>query len=394
MKKLAFCFVILLMSMVARADEVITVSAKNSDISANLDLKVVAKLFGEAKNLEEFEMMLNNPDSAFVNLDLNGDGQVDYIRVIETHNGSQHLIVLQSVLAVDIYQDVATIFVEKDEATNQVSVQVIGDEYLYGSNYIIEPVYVYRPVIYDWFWSPYWTCWNSPWYWGYYPLGWRPWACVPVIVYIDRCHYHCQQHTLCSFRYTQTARPSSRTMGEGVRRNDFAQAQPQRAFAARNSGVTNARQLENSARATATTARRPVATARPAATAQRATATTATRAKSTTTAQRAATTTQRSSTSTAQRATTTTQRATTTTQRASTSTAQRATTTTQRSSTTATRTPTATNSSQRVSTSTRTTSSYPSGTYSGGSSRSGGSMGGGSMGGGSSRSGGGASTRR
>lgn len=384
MKKLAFCFVILLMSMVARADEVITVSAKNSDISANLDLKVVAKLFGEAKNLEEFEMMLNNPDSAFVNLDLNGDGQVDYIRVIETHNGNQHLIVLQSVLAVDIYQDVATIFVEKDEATNQVSVQVIGDEYLYGSNYIIEPVYVYRPVIYDWFWSPYWTCWNSPWYWGYYPLGWRPWACVPVIVYIDRCHYHCQQHTLCSFRYTQTARPSSRTMGEGVRRNDFAQAQPQRAFAARNSGVTNARQLENSARATATIARRPVATARPAATAQRATATTATRAKSTTTAQRA-TTTQRASTSTAQRATTTTQRS-------STSTAQRA-TTTQRSSTTATRTPTAT-SSQRVSTSTRTTSSYPSGTYSGGSSRSGGSMGGGSMGGGSSRSGGGASTRR
>ena len=388
MKKLAFCFVILLMSMVARADEVITVSAKNSDISANLDLKVVAKLFGEAKNLEEFEMMLNNPDSAFVNLDLNGDGQVDYIRVIETHNGSQHLIVLQSVLAVDIYQDVATIFVEKDEATNQVSVQVIGDEYLYGSNYIIEPVYVYRPVIYDWFWSPYWTCWNSPWYWGYYPLGWRPWACVPVIVYIDRCHYHCQQHTLCSFRYTQTARPSSRTMGEGVRRNDFAQAQPQRAFAARNSGVTNARQLENSARATATTARRPVATARPAATAQRATATTATRAKSTTTAQRATAT-----TATRAKSTTTAQRATTTTQRASTSTAQRATTTTQRSSTTATRTPTAT-SSQRVSTSTRTTSSYPSGTYSGGSSRSGGSMGSGSMGGGSSRSGGGASTRR
>ena len=232
----------------AFADEVVTVSANNADISANLDLKIVAKLFGEAKNLEEFETMLNNPDSAFVNLDLNGDGQVDYIRVIETNQGYKHLIVLQAVLAIDIYQDVANIYVEKDEATNQVSVQVIGDEYLYGTNYIIEPVYVYRPIIYDWFWSPYWTCWNSPWYWGYYPMWWYPWACVAPVVYINHCYACCQHHSVCSFRYTQTARASSRTMGDGIRRNDFAQAQPQRSFNARNSGVTNARQLENTVR--------------------------------------------------------------------------------------------------------------------------------------------------
>lgn len=76
---------------------------------------------------------------------------MDYLRVIETADNNRHLVVIQAVLAKDIYQDVASIFVEKDEK-NQITVQVVGDEYIYGENYIIEPVYIYRPVIYDWFW--------------------------------------------------------------------------------------------------------------------------------------------------------------------------------------------------------------------------------------------------
>ena len=61
----------------ARADETITVTANNADISANLDLKAVATLFGQAKNLEEFEQALNSEDSRISNLDLNADGIVD-----------------------------------------------------------------------------------------------------------------------------------------------------------------------------------------------------------------------------------------------------------------------------------------------------------------------------
>ena len=99
---------------IARADQTVTVTATNSDISQDLDLKTVATLFGQAKDLEQFEQMLNNPDSAFSNLDLNGDGNVDYLRVIETADQSRHLVVIQAVLAKDVYQDVASIFVEKD----------------------------------------------------------------------------------------------------------------------------------------------------------------------------------------------------------------------------------------------------------------------------------------
>ena len=68
----------------ARADETVTVTATSSDISENLDLKTVATLFGQSKDLEEFEKNLNDPKSALSNLDLNGDGDVDYLRVIET----------------------------------------------------------------------------------------------------------------------------------------------------------------------------------------------------------------------------------------------------------------------------------------------------------------------
>ena len=130
-----------LMSALLWADETITVTATSSDVSENLNLKTVASLFGQVKDLDEFEQLLNNPDSAYSNLDLNGDGDVDYLRVVETADGNKHLVVIQAVLAKDIYQDVASIYVEKDEA-EQVVVQVVGDEYVYGVNYIIEPVYI------------------------------------------------------------------------------------------------------------------------------------------------------------------------------------------------------------------------------------------------------------
>ena len=245
MKRLTYLFAILLISSaVAWADETITVTATNSDISANLDLKVVAKLFGEAKDLEDFEKKLNDPQQALVNLDLNGDGDVDYIRVIETTSGNKHLIVLQAVLAKDIYQDVASIYVEKDEANN-VSVQIIGDEYIYGTNYVIEPVYIYRPVIYDWFWSPYWTCWYSPWYWNYWPGWWRPYACIGYHDYYHHCYDFHHHHYGCSFHYAKEARPGTHRMAEGVSRRDYATSHVDNSFDKRNVGVTNARQLES-----------------------------------------------------------------------------------------------------------------------------------------------------
>mgnify|MGYP003520159797 CR=1 FL=1 len=107
-----------------------TINAMNSEISDNLDLRAVASIFGDSENLEDFERRLNDPKSQISNLDLNEDNQVDYMRVIETIEGNTHIIVIQSVLGRDTFQDVASIEVEKDR-NDRIQVQVVGDVYMY-----------------------------------------------------------------------------------------------------------------------------------------------------------------------------------------------------------------------------------------------------------------------
>ena len=235
----------LMMSTWLWADENITVTATSSDVSENLNLRTVATLFGQAKDLEEFEALLNNPDSAYSNLDLNGDGDVDYLRVVETADGSKHLVVIQAVLAKDIYQDVASIFVDKDEEET-VTIQVVGDEYVYGTNYIIEPVYLYRPLIYDWFWGASWVAWHSPYYWDYYPHWWHRHHCIDPFLYWDHCYWHHYHHPRCSYRTAHHHHPHFHSMHHAVRRNDMAVRHPERSFATRNASrsVQNARALE------------------------------------------------------------------------------------------------------------------------------------------------------
>lgn len=235
----------------AWADQTVTVTATNADISENLDLKTVATLFGQAKDLEQFEQMLNNPDSAFSNLDLNGDGDVDYLRVIETADQERHLIVIQAVLAKDIYQDVASIFVEKDPASEAVTVQVIGDEYIYGADYIIEPVYIYRPMIYDWFWGPSWVAWHSPFYWDYWPVWWHPYHCIAHHLYWEHLYWYHHHYPVCAFRTGHHYHPHYAPMRDRVTRSDYATRHPERSFASRNASAryTNARDIDRNRQA-------------------------------------------------------------------------------------------------------------------------------------------------
>ena len=250
MRRLFLFFILSTIGMwslsILRADQTVTVTATNSDISQDLDLKTVATLFGQAKDLEQFEQMLNNPDSAFSNLDLNADGNVDYLRVIETADQNRHLVVIQAVLAKDVYQDVASIFVEKDPESEAVTVQVIGDEYIYGSDSIIEPVYIYRPVIYDWFWGASWVCWHSPFYWDYWPTWWHPYHCIAHHLYWDHCYWHHHHYPICTYRTGHHYHAHYRPMRETVSRADYATRHPERSFATRNASrnYNNARAIE------------------------------------------------------------------------------------------------------------------------------------------------------
>ena len=167
----------------------------------NLNLYAVMNLFQESQTLEEFERKLNEENSRINNLDLNGDNFVDYITVNDFVDGNVHNIVLRVALNRFENQDVAVFTVERFR-NGAVQIQLIGDEALYGKNYIIEPIYAetpnpgyrgnsykknnttvvtttyyevaYWPVI-RFIYQPSYIVWQSSWYWGYYPVYWNPW---------------------------------------------------------------------------------------------------------------------------------------------------------------------------------------------------------------------------
>ena len=160
----------------------------------NLNLNGVLNIFQNSPTLETFEKNLNAKNSQVNNLDLNGDGRTDYIHVIDNMNGSAHAIVLQVDVNETETQDVAVIEVEKD-VNNQVHVQIVGDEALYGKDYIVEPnqsspnpgygrnatenATYYSPdswAIIGYMFAPRYIMYNSPYHWGYYPHYWRPWS--------------------------------------------------------------------------------------------------------------------------------------------------------------------------------------------------------------------------
>ena len=224
------------------AQDKTTVTANSSDISDNLDLRAVATIFGDASDLEDFERRLNDPKSQISNLDLNEDNYVDYLRVIESIEGNAHIIVIQAVLDKDLYQDVASIEVEKDR-NNNVQVQVVGDVYMYGDNYIYEPVYVHRPIIYTSFWVSSYRPYCSSWYWNYYPSYYTYWNPFPIFRYRNHIAVHINFGH--SYHYVNTRRCGyAYNAYYGRRANGYERRYPNRSFSHRNSGYSNRREMD------------------------------------------------------------------------------------------------------------------------------------------------------
>ena len=201
---------------------------QNYQIDQDLNLNAVASLFGDSRDLYDFERRLNDPYYQISNLDLNDDGYVDYLRVIETVDANLHFIVIQAVIGHRRYQDIATI--EVDRNYDQTYIQVVGNTYIYGPNYIIEPRYSYRPQILNVFWKPrYYHAYRSTYRWRHYPSYYRPWRPVPLPYY----HRHIRRHIshANSYRYTRHRRVRhSRRMHHQIKRDDYAKRYPRRSY--------------------------------------------------------------------------------------------------------------------------------------------------------------------
>jgi len=162
----------------------------------NFSLEGALELFKKSESPEQFEKMLNAQDSKVNNLDLNGDGYTDYIRVIDRNEGNIHTFTMQAVISDTEVQDVAVITLEK-LVNGKAVLQIIGDEDVYGMETIIEPtreVFVNagtsttQELVDVWAWpsvqyvySPSYVVWISPWSWSVRPIWWSHWH--PVVYY-------------------------------------------------------------------------------------------------------------------------------------------------------------------------------------------------------------------
>ncbi len=188
----------------------------------NLNLYAVLDLFQKSETFEEFEKQINLEDSKINNLDLNNDDKTDYIKVVDHQTGESHAVVLQVLVNEKETQDVAVIEIEKDK-NGKVLVQIVGNEELYGKDYIVEPtdnepttkaadpnkksdttsdgktviinnttnnyntttaqnnspdtyVVVNQWPIIHYVYTPSYVMYVSPWHWYLYPSWWSPWS--------------------------------------------------------------------------------------------------------------------------------------------------------------------------------------------------------------------------
>ncbi len=219
-----------------------TINAMNSDISDNLDLTAVSSIFGESQNLSDFERRLNDPKLQISNLDLNNDNQVDYLRVIESVENSTHVIIIQSILGRDLYQDIATIEVERDRS-NKISIQIVGNTYLYGQNYIYEPQYCLTPQIYASFWASHYRPYYSTWTWNFYPAFYAAWNPYPVYRYrqnVYGCVNYRNTYNYVSYRRCYRA-PAIYT---SYSCNTYERRHPEYAFSNRNCSYSNRYEMD------------------------------------------------------------------------------------------------------------------------------------------------------
>lgn len=243
---------------------VVNVTPLGEDVSFFLDLRAVGAAFAAANSLEEFEMLLNSSDYMLSSLDLNRDGYVDYLRVVEVIDGYNHVIVIQAVLAPNVFQDVATLTAEMSYSTPYV--QIIGATYIYGPNYYVRPVFVRTPPMFTYWRRPHYNPWRSPYYWDYYPHYYhRP---APVYLshyqayvntyitnnrYCNHCEYDDRVH------YADYSRTSS-----SVTRKDYETRHPDQSFqkrvasadnggTSRTSEISNARDLQKRVASNSTT---------------------------------------------------------------------------------------------------------------------------------------------
>jgi len=190
-----------------KADTKVDTTNKLGLAGDGLDLYAVMDLFQKSKTIESFEKSLNDSKTQINNLDLNLDKKVDFIKVVtekKDKKDESYMFILRVDVTKTESQDVAVILLSRDK-DKKVSLQIVGDEELYGKDYVIEPkgnspvtpnpaykgedpvtvtveapatnVVVQQAPIVQYVYSPAYVPYYPPYYYGYYP-GWFAFSAV------------------------------------------------------------------------------------------------------------------------------------------------------------------------------------------------------------------------
>ena len=151
-----------------------------SPAAEGLDLKTVTALVNSAENADDLEKKINTADVN--NLDLDGDGIVDYIRVEEYGSGESRGFSLVAKLSNGEEQEVATISVAKEGETHVTETH--GNEQVYGNNHYHRH-HGGNGLFYFWLFSSR-SHYRSSYGYGSYPRGYQPYAQQPTASYRQR----------------------------------------------------------------------------------------------------------------------------------------------------------------------------------------------------------------
>jgi hypothetical protein len=183
----------------------------------NLDLYAVLDKFQKSKTIEAFEKAINDTSNKINNLDLNLDKKIDFIKVVTEKDSNSFRFILRVDVTKTESQDVAVILLDKDK-NKKISLQIVGDEELYGKDYVIEPkgnssvtpnpgyagedpikitvpastttveVVQSAPIV-QYVYSPAYVPYYPPYYYGYYP-AWFGFATVMAVGIYRSNHYY------------------------------------------------------------------------------------------------------------------------------------------------------------------------------------------------------------
>ncbi|HEY9001904.1 MAG TPA: hypothetical protein VIM89_11170 [Mucilaginibacter sp.] len=184
-----------------------------SSAPAGFDVNKLAQLVKTSTDPQTLEKAINNPNNHINNLDLDKDGNIDYLKVEEP--GQNQLNVVDDVSDADSVT-VARIHIQPDQANNTANLNVYGNPAYVGYDNYYHSSFTFTDfLLLSYFLRPH------PYYMPMYHYGYYP-------------SYYTRVRTVTNFRPTTSSAMSSRSYRSSL----SSPNRSQRSFSTRSSGRT------------------------------------------------------------------------------------------------------------------------------------------------------------